>query len=166
MRKNLLVRALAVGALAIAAGSVLSACSVQDGSGTTVPSGKVTVEIDGKKTTYDDGTSITGAGKPISVGTNKSKATIACTGGEAITLLGDTGTITLSGDCGDISATGAHTHVTLDSGKELSILGANNVITAGVVDALKVTGAGNKVTYASSTSEPELLGVNNDVTKK
>ncbi|MGH1551124.1 DUF3060 domain-containing protein [Leifsonia poae] len=165
MRTSIIRTGLAAALVAVAATASLSACSVQVDD-KAVPEGKVVVEIDGKKTTYDDGHAITGTGKAISVGVNKSTATVACSGAEQLTLVGTDGAITVSGTCGDVSATGASQKVVLKDAKELSVLGADNTITAGALDALKVTGAGNKITYVSSDSEPELLGANNDVTKK
>ena len=163
MRTLSIRRGLAIGAIAITATAALSACTIKSND---VPEGKVVVTIDGAKSTHDDGHTITGTGKPISVETNKSKATITCTKGEAIDLLGAEGEVTIEGTCGDVSIISASQKITLEDAEELSVLGADNTISAGSVEALKVTGATNSITYTSSLREPELLGADNEVSKK
>ncbi|MDR6971719.1 hypothetical protein [Leifsonia shinshuensis] len=156
-----------VGATAVAGASLLTGC-VPDAKA-HVQEGAVHVTKDGKETFEKDGVVVDAAGKKVLIEANGASATVKCTGGEEIDLVGHDGTITLTGSCGHVEVTSSKQKITAETISGVKLTSSDTTFDAGTIEKdVVVFGSDIDLTYGeyNGSGAPALFGANINVGMK
>ncbi|MGN7797601.1 hypothetical protein [Leifsonia sp. 22587] len=156
-----------LGATAVAGASLLTGCAA--GVDAHVQEGTVHVTKGDTETFEKDGVVVDAAGKKVQIESNGSNATVKCTGGEEIDLVGHKGTITLKGSCGHVEVTSSDQKITAETISGIKMVSSGTTFDAGTIQKdVVVFGSDIDLTYDEYTGsgDPALFGTNIRVGKK